>query len=133
MYVCMNVLFFGGLRGKIFHKTSTKQVVSRFLPTKTPHRVIAPATSSTHCKSFSVLLRWGLFWSRRTPLRKLCFLAYRFFLPISLSFSSFVRIALLITEAMLSQLSGDLSMVAIMLSIDNSVSACAARSLLSCS
>ena len=38
----------------------------KFLLTKTPPPVIAPAASSTHRNSFSVLLRWDLFWSRST-------------------------------------------------------------------
>ena len=125
-------VFFWAWGEKIFHKTPTNWVVSRFLPTKTPG-VIAPAASSTYRNSFSVLLLWGLFWSRRTPLRKLYFLAYQSYLLISLSFSSLDWIALRIKEAILSQLSGNLSIVAIMLSFDNSVPTCAASSLLSCS
>ena len=127
----MFFFFLGPQEGKSFIRHPL--VVSRFLPTKTPPRVIAPAASSTDRNSFSVLLRWGLFWSRRTPLRKLYFLAYQCFLLISLSFFSLVLIALLIKEAILSQLSGDLNMVAIMLSSDNSEPTCAASSLLYCS
>ena len=66
-------------------------------------------------------------------LRKLYFLAYQSFLLISLSFSSLVLIAFLIKEASLSQLSGNLSIVAIMLSLDNREPTCTVSSLLSCS
>ena len=76
---------------------------------------------------------WDLFWSRSTPLRKLYFLAYQFFLFTSLSFSSLVLIVLLIKEAIPSQLSCDLNMAAIMSYLDNSKPTCAATSLVSCS
>ena len=137
MCVCTYVCFFlggggggGGWGGEIFYKLPTKWVVSRFLPTKTPPRVIAPTASNTRQNIFSVLLRWSLFWSRRTPLRKLYFLAYQSFLLIFLSFSSVILNALLIKEAILSQLSGDLSMNAILLSFDNGEPTCAASFIL---
>ena len=38
--------------------------------------MIAAAESTTHRNSFSVLLRWDLFWSRRLPLWKLYFLVF---------------------------------------------------------